>query len=77
MQEKDEGKIGHKSASRLPLMLVSPADHQQCAALDFAVGQEKPGNFDLMFNMPSGFDEVRSSKLLMNYFEQMMGNRKT
>ena len=45
-------------------MLLSPDDKQHRAALDLAVGQQKPNNFEMMINMLNGFDEVRSSKLL-------------
>jgi hypothetical protein len=68
MEAKDQGKIEDDSIRLMPLFILNPDDNYHYSALDIAIKQQKPNNFEMMVAMLKGFHEICSSKMMLSNF---------
>lgn len=62
------------SLREMPLFLLSPDDHDFDNALDIAIEEDKPANFERMIDMVKEFDDICVSRCLLNTFPEMIKN---
>ena len=72
IKAKREGKMIDESLKQMPLMILSPDDESHYVALDIAIMEQRPKNFEILVNLVKEFDEVSSSKIMFNSFSKMM-----
>ena len=56
----------------MSLFLLSPDDRNFNNALDIAIMEEKPANFERMIDMVKDFDDICVSRCLLNTFPEMI-----